>query len=233
MQLKNDTLKRFFLSSLLPSSSLSLVFPFLFRFFIQTETDVAIQVKEAAEKAMEEYKRDHPDVDELAIKVDLPETPAQEAQALALAQAQAAVAPGVIPNIYNPMAYHIYNPIPNPMVGHALVYPQVQPVFQPPPYHAAVQPAPQQHRLAQNLRARAAAVEAQQRRARQKRQAAANLKAERARLAQQVRLAEEENRPRQRLDRVRDQRAVAGREQQEREWSALEMEKWRQGERQL
>ncbi|KAF8811533.1 hypothetical protein BYT27DRAFT_7252704 [Phlegmacium glaucopus] len=45
----------------------------------------AQEVKEAAEKAMREYKCDHPDVDESAIKVDLPEVPeAQDQMVLAM-----------------------------------------------------------------------------------------------------------------------------------------------------
>jgi hypothetical protein len=204
-----------------------------------TETNLAIQVKEAAEKAMEEYRRDHPDVDESAIKVDLPEAPAQKAQA------QAVVAPGVIPNMYHPqMAYPVYNPNPNPypMVGQAHVYPHVQVPFlpqpQPQPHHVPVrqrqavahQRQPQAARPARNTRTRAALAEEQKRQAHQKRQAAANVKAERARLAEQVRIAEEENRARQRLDRVRDQRAVARREQQERLWMALELQRQRERE---
>jgi hypothetical protein len=221
---------------------------------IQTETNLATQVKEAAEKAMEEYRRDHPDIDESAIKVDFPEAPAPAQNPHW--QGQAVVAPAVIPNMFNP--FHIYNPNPNLIVGQALVYPQVQPVaypqvqpvvypqvqpvvFPPPRPHrvpvrrrqAAVahQRQPHQPRLAPNARARAAADEELQRQAQQKRQAVANFKAERARL-EQVRLMEEENRARQGLDRVRDQRAAARREQQERVWLALELERQRQGERQ-
>ena len=217
-----------FLPHPFPSPSLS-----SFDFSIRTETNLVIQVKEAAEKAMEEYRRDHPDIDESAIKVDLPEAPGQKAQG------QAVVAPGVIPNMHFPMGYNVYNPNPNVMVGQAHVYPQVQPVFPPQPHHAPArrrQPArqrqPQQPRPAPNIRTRAAIVEEQQRQAQQKRHAAANVKVERARMAEQVRLAEEENRARQRLDRVRDQRAVARREQQERAWLALELERQRQRERQ-
>ena len=79
MQLKNDMLKRYFFRLCFLSHPFPL--PSLFRFFfIQTETDLAIQVEEAAQKAIEECKHDHPDVDESAIKLDLPETPAQKAQ---------------------------------------------------------------------------------------------------------------------------------------------------------
>ena len=66
MQLKNDMLKRVilfvFASFLIPFPFSRLPFPLsLFRFFpIQTETNLAIQVKEAAEKVMEEYRREHP-----------------------------------------------------------------------------------------------------------------------------------------------------------------------------
>ena len=195
-----------------------------FDFSIQTETNLAIQVKEAAEKAMEEYRRDHPDIDESAIKVDLPEAPGQKVQG------QAVVAPGVVPNMYLPMGYHVYNPNPNVMVGQAHVYPQVQqPVFPPQPHVPVRRRQPVAHRP--NIRTRAAIAEEQQRLAQQKRHAAANAKVERARMAEQVRLAEE-NRARQRLDRVRDQRAVARREQQERVWLALELERQRQKERQ-
>ena len=227
MQLKNDMLKRFvcfeycFLFRPFPSRSLP-----SFDSSIWTETNTAIQVKEAAEKAMEEYRRDHPDIDESALKVDLPKAPAPNVQG------QAIVAPGVMPNMYPPIP--IYNPNPNPIVGQALVYPHVQPAaaFQPQPQHVPAprrrQRVPQQPRLAPNARARAAAEELQ-RQTQRKRQATANVKAERARMAEQLRLAEEENRARQRLDRVRDQRAVARREQQERAWLALELERQRQG----
>ena len=203
---------------------------------------------------MEEYRRDHPDVDESAIKVDLPEGPAKKAQG------QAAVAPGIVPNLLLPMGYPQYNPIPNaytyanPIVGQAHVYPQLQlpPPPQPQPRHVpgrrrqavAHQRQPQVPRAAPNIRTRAALAEEQQRQAAQqqrqaaqrqaaqlqKRQAAANVKAERARMAEQARLAEEENRARQRLDRVRDQRAVARREQQERLWVALELQRQRERE---
>ncbi|KAF8811532.1 hypothetical protein BYT27DRAFT_7336150 [Phlegmacium glaucopus] len=47
----------------------------------------AREVKEAAEKAMQEYKHDHPDIDESAIKVDLPEVPeGQDLMVLAVEQ---------------------------------------------------------------------------------------------------------------------------------------------------
>ena len=200
---------------------------------IQTETNLAIQVKEAAEKAMEEYRRDHPDIDESAIKVDLPEAPVQKVQG------QAVVAPGVIPNMYPPMGYHVHNPNANLIVGQAHVYPHVQPAIPPQPHHVPIrrrqavahQRQPQLPRPAPNTRTRAAIVE-EQRQAQQKRHAAANAKAERARMAEQVRLAEEENRARQRLERVRDQRAVARREQQERVWLALTLARQRERERQ-
>ena len=223
----------FFCHCFLPHPYPSFSPPF-FDFSIETETNLAIQVKEAAEKAMEEYRRDHPDVDESAIKVDLPEAPAQKAQGQA-------VAPGVIPNM-NMHAYPQYNPIPmpyaNPILGQAHVYPQVQLPPPPQPRHVPVrrrqrQRQPQLPQPAPNIRTRAARVEEQQRQAQQaqqKRQAAANAKAERARLAEQVRIAEEEIRARQRLDRVRDQRAVARREQQERLWLALELQRQRERE---
>ena len=147
---------------------------------------------------MEEYKRDHPDVDESAIRVGLPEAPK--------AQDQGVVAPGVVPNIYHPMVYPVYNPIPIPIVGQAQVYPQVQVPFPPPPkphvplgrrHPVAHHLQPQQPRQARNTRTRtrtrAALAEEQQRQAQQKRQAAANAKAERVRMAEQVRMAEEEN----------------------------------------
>ena len=213
-----------FFLPLLPSSSLSLAFP-SFNFSIRTETNIVIQVKEAAEKAMEEYRRDHPDIDESALKVDLPEAPAQKAQG------QAVVAPGVIPNMYIPM----YNPNLNAFVGQAHVLPHMQ-LANPPPAHNVPVRRRQPHqrqpppRPAPNTRTRAAIAEEQKRQAQQKRQAAANAKAERARMAEQVRIAEEENRARQRLDRVRDQRAVARREQQERLWMALELERQRERE---
>ena len=98
-----------------------------FKFSIQTETNLVIQVKEAAEKATEEYRRDHPDADESAIKADLPE--AQKAQG------QAVVAPGFMPNMYLPMGYPVYNLNPNPIVGQAQVYPHVQLPFPPQPQH--------------------------------------------------------------------------------------------------
>lgn len=171
---------------------------------------------------MEEYRRDHPDIDESAIQVDLPTVPAKNAVA----------APGVI----NPIGYPVYNPNPNPIIGYAHVYPHLQPVLPPlPPRGHARQPqqavhhrqlAPQQPQLGPNTRARAAAIQEQ------KRHATANLKAERARMAEQIRLVAEENRARQRLDRVRDQRVVARREQQERVRLALELERQRQRERQ-
>lgn len=165
--------------------------------------------------------------DESATKVDLPEAPAQNAQG------QAVVAPGVIPNMYPPMGYHAYNPIPVPIVGQAYGYPFVQPVLPPQPTHVPAWP-PQQRQFFQpprptpNTRTRVAIAEEQQRQAQLKRHAAADAKAERALMAEQVRIAEEENRTRQRLDSVRDEEAVARREQQERAWSAMELERQRQ-----
>lgn len=170
---------------------------------------------------MEEYKRDHPDVDELAIKVDLPNAPPQKAQG------QAVVAPVILPIVHFPMGYQVHIPNQNPIMGYPAVPPQPHqvPVLR---RQVAHQRQPQHPRPAPNTRARAAIDEEKQRQAQQKRHAAANAKAERARMAEQVRLAEEENRAKQRLDRVRDQRAVARREQQERAWMAMARQRGRQ-----
>lgn len=118
---------------------------------------------------MEECKRHHPDVDESAIKVDLPNNPVE------------VPGPGL-----------------NPVVGQAHVYPHMRPPVPPPPprahghQHQQLQLVANLHRV--NTRAHAALVE-QQRQAQQKQQekAITNIKAERAHMAEQVRLAEEEN----------------------------------------
>lgn len=83
-----------------------------------------MQVKEAAEKALEGYKRDHPDVDEAALKVDLPETSAKNT----LGQPFVALGGGL--NVYHglPMMHHPI-PNPNPIVGH---HPHLQLVPPPP-----------------------------------------------------------------------------------------------------
>ena len=168
-------------------------FPFNLTFHIPT------QAKETTKKkVIEEYKRDQPDLDESAIKVDLPEALAKNALG------QPFIAPGGVHNIsvvYNghPMMHHPI-PNPNPIVGH---HPHLR-LVPPSSSHMRHQPQPvaNQRQLAPNTRARAAVIEQKVAAA-----AAANAKAEQARLAQ-IRLAEAENRIKHRLDKVRDQRAA-------------------------
>ena len=77
-----------------------------------------------------------------AIKVDLHKVPVQQAQG------QAVVAPGVVPNMYHPVGYPVYNPNQILNVAQAHVYLHVQLPLPPQPAPPQLHHAPVRRRQA-------------------------------------------------------------------------------------
>ncbi|KDR78857.1 hypothetical protein GALMADRAFT_224109 [Galerina marginata CBS 339.88] len=119
------------------------------------------EVKAAAEKAMEEYKRDHPEVDEKDIKVDLPVAPPPQ---------PVAPAPMPVPAVMPFGGYHQYPGL-NVAWGAGagagvqvqFNFPGVQPAYQIPPLQAPLPPQPVRQTRAQQQQERRRVLQQQRR----------------------------------------------------------------------